>query len=121
MMQRAKHQGREKTCFVPLCRSGYRSNPDKVSMFAVPSDASRLAEWDMDATWTMVPILGNVHGHLRLLLTRSGADFCSRLRIIVPTRPDYTAHVECTLNTITTEMCESHFCRRIFNLAFLLR
>ncbi|KAH6946187.1 hypothetical protein HPB50_012044 [Hyalomma asiaticum] len=59
MMQRAKHQGREKTCFVPLCRSGYRSNPDKVSMFAVPSDASRLAEWDMDATWTMVPILGN--------------------------------------------------------------
>ncbi|KAH6944560.1 hypothetical protein HPB50_003986 [Hyalomma asiaticum] len=31
-MQRAKHQGREKTCFVPLCRSGYRSNPDSVDV-----------------------------------------------------------------------------------------
>lgn len=45
-MRKVKHQGREKTCFVPLCRSGYRSNPEKVSMFAVPSDPVRLLEWE---------------------------------------------------------------------------
>ncbi|KAH9365175.1 hypothetical protein HPB48_008952 [Haemaphysalis longicornis] len=45
-MLKVKHQGREKTCIVPLYRSGYRSNPEKVSMFAVPSDPVRLLEWE---------------------------------------------------------------------------
>ncbi|KAK8787401.1 hypothetical protein V5799_022823 [Amblyomma americanum] len=46
MMVKSKHQGREKTCFVPLRRSGYRSNPSKASMFCVSSDPTRLAEWE---------------------------------------------------------------------------
>ncbi|KAH9365951.1 hypothetical protein HPB48_000704 [Haemaphysalis longicornis] len=43
-MSKPKRQCREKTCFVPLCKSGYRSNKDRVSMFTAPSDATRLAE-----------------------------------------------------------------------------
>lgn len=45
-MLRAKRQCKERTCFVPLCRSGYRSNDGKVSLFTAPADPARLAEWE---------------------------------------------------------------------------
>ncbi|KAH7978912.1 hypothetical protein HPB49_007341 [Dermacentor silvarum] len=44
-MAKPKRQCKKRTCFVPLCRSGYRSNKDRVSLFAAQSDATRLAEW----------------------------------------------------------------------------
>lgn len=34
-----------RTCFVKKCRSGYRSNPEKVSFFRPPKDPSLLDEW----------------------------------------------------------------------------
>ncbi|KAH9382929.1 hypothetical protein HPB48_023564 [Haemaphysalis longicornis] len=45
-MLKAKRQCKERTCFVPLCRSGYRSNKEKVSLFTAPADPARLAEWE---------------------------------------------------------------------------
>lgn len=45
-MLKAKRQCKERTCFVPLCRSGYRSNEEKVSLFTAPTDPARLAEWE---------------------------------------------------------------------------
>lgn len=33
-------------CIVPGCTSGYRSNPEKVHFFAVPTDSLREAEWN---------------------------------------------------------------------------
>ncbi|KAH7958285.1 hypothetical protein HPB49_000516 [Dermacentor silvarum] len=44
-MAKPKRQCKERTCFVPLCRSGYRSTKDRVSLFTAPSHATRLAEW----------------------------------------------------------------------------
>ncbi|KAH7949513.1 hypothetical protein HPB49_011732 [Dermacentor silvarum] len=44
-MAKPMRQCKERTCFVPLCRSGYRSNKDRVPLFTAPSDATRLAEW----------------------------------------------------------------------------
>ncbi|KAH9360199.1 hypothetical protein HPB48_012090 [Haemaphysalis longicornis] len=45
-MLKAKRQCKERACFVPLCRSGYRSNKEKVSLFTAPADPARLAEWE---------------------------------------------------------------------------
>ncbi|XP_049512428.1 uncharacterized protein LOC125940380 [Dermacentor silvarum] len=36
---------KERTCFVPLCRGGYKSSTEKVSLFRAPSDPVRLKEW----------------------------------------------------------------------------
>nr|XP_054921160.1 uncharacterized protein LOC129381920 [Dermacentor andersoni] len=44
-MPKLKRQCKERTCFVPLCKSGYRSNTERVSLFTAPSDVKRLAEW----------------------------------------------------------------------------
>ena len=32
-------------CFVPGCKSGYPSNPEKKSLFRPPKDATKLALW----------------------------------------------------------------------------
>ncbi|KAM7281357.1 uncharacterized protein ISCGN_006283 [Ixodes scapularis] len=45
-MSKPKRQCKERTCFVPLCTSGYRSNKQQVSLFTAPADATRLAEWE---------------------------------------------------------------------------
>ncbi|KAH7986465.1 hypothetical protein HPB51_026665 [Rhipicephalus microplus] len=34
-----------RTCFVPLCKGGYKSFKEKVSLFRAPADAVRLQEW----------------------------------------------------------------------------
>lgn len=34
-----------RTCFIKKCKSGYRSNPEKVSFFRPPKDPNLLAEW----------------------------------------------------------------------------
>ncbi|XP_077507903.1 52 kDa repressor of the inhibitor of the protein kinase-like [Amblyomma americanum] len=34
-----------RTCCVPGCRSGYRGNEEKVSMFCLPSDSDRRVKW----------------------------------------------------------------------------
>lgn len=33
------------TCFVPLCKGGYKSSEEKVSLFRAPTDPVRLQEW----------------------------------------------------------------------------
>lgn len=33
------------TCFVPLCKGGYKSSEEKVSLFRAPTDPLRLQEW----------------------------------------------------------------------------
>ncbi|KAM7289328.1 uncharacterized protein ISCGN_029458 [Ixodes scapularis] len=45
-MSKPKRQCKERTCFVSLCTSGYRSNKPQVSLFTAPADATRLAEWE---------------------------------------------------------------------------
>ncbi|KAH9384953.1 hypothetical protein HPB48_026984 [Haemaphysalis longicornis] len=45
-MSKPKLQWKERTCFVPLCKSGHRSNKERVSMFSAPSDAMRLEKWE---------------------------------------------------------------------------
>ncbi|XP_049516258.1 uncharacterized protein LOC125942151 [Dermacentor silvarum] len=34
-----------RTCFVPLCKGGYKSSAEKVSLFHAPTDARRQEEW----------------------------------------------------------------------------
>ncbi|KAK8761810.1 hypothetical protein V5799_026924 [Amblyomma americanum] len=45
-MSKPERQCKERACFVPQCKSGYRSNKERVAMFIAPSDATRLAEWE---------------------------------------------------------------------------
>ncbi|XP_040076523.1 uncharacterized protein LOC115310148 isoform X4 [Ixodes scapularis] len=45
MMSGRKRQSRDSTCFVPGCRSGYRSCKEKFSLFRTPQDSARLQEW----------------------------------------------------------------------------
>lgn len=39
-------RSKERTCFVPFCTTGYRSNKRRLSLFTAPADEARLAEWD---------------------------------------------------------------------------
>lgn len=45
-MSKVTRQCKERTCFVPQCRSGYCSNNEKVFLFTAPADAVQLAEWE---------------------------------------------------------------------------
>lgn len=42
----AKGRYKDSCCFVPYCRSGYRSNLQRASLFRAPRDPERLAEWE---------------------------------------------------------------------------
>lgn len=46
----AMPSSRSSTCFVPSCKSGYRSCVDKLSVFRAPKDASRREQWARNIT-----------------------------------------------------------------------
>ncbi|XP_049275539.1 uncharacterized protein LOC119371913 isoform X1 [Rhipicephalus sanguineus] len=43
---KAKGRYKQSCCFVPYCRSGYRSNLKRASLFRAPLDPVRLSEWE---------------------------------------------------------------------------
>ncbi|KAK8758929.1 hypothetical protein V5799_003439 [Amblyomma americanum] len=45
-MSTVKRPCKERTCFVPVCQSGYRSSTESVSLFTASTDHARLVEWE---------------------------------------------------------------------------
>lgn len=42
-----QNQKKNRACFVPLCKSGYRSTTERVSSFSVPKDEELFKKWQL--------------------------------------------------------------------------
>ncbi|XP_065300840.2 uncharacterized protein [Dermacentor albipictus] len=43
---RPRRMYKQRSCFVPLCTTGYRPSTKRISMFSAPRDPARLSEWE---------------------------------------------------------------------------
>ncbi|KAH6930438.1 hypothetical protein HPB50_013562 [Hyalomma asiaticum] len=81
-----------RTCFIPSCRSGYRTRAERVPLFKAPSDRDRLEQWRRaipraDRTLTPTHNVCAKHFSKDMISTAYHLQFKGKVLLDVPKRP----------------------------------